>query len=177
MKHIASFRSSQKGSVHAIVALVIVVAIIGFVGYLFWSKTSAQSVIKYENVEVTSDTDVEELRGAPESFRSFMAERLDTLNAGRDESPPDCFNIITVRKIVDKAYAIGDITVDGEGDECVGMSSEIWAYASDDDTWNVVDITQDDVYSCDKLEEFEVPGSVAGTKCYTLDKELHEYEQ
>lgn len=171
-----SSRSSQRGSIHAIVALVLVVSIIGAVGYLFWSKTSAQETISYDpRVDVTSDTDVDEMRGAPASLKSFITGRIETLNSGFGENPEDCFGVVSARKIVGNEYAIGDITIDGGSDGCAAFSSEIWAL-DDNDAWQIVATTQDDTYACDKLTEYNVPVEIAGIDCFNDEGAPVKYE-
>jgi hypothetical protein len=174
-----STRSSQAGSAHVVVALVLVVAIIGAIGYLYWRQTGnqakAQANVSFsQEVEVTGDTDVDELAGASVELKKFIVGRIDTLNKESDSEGFDCFNVVNARTVIQQKYAIGDIFTDGDNEECGGRSTEIWALDTNN-TWQIVEGTQDEIFTCDKLKKYSIPVEIAGAECYNAAGDLIKY--
>lgn len=171
-------RHSQKGSIHVIVSLALVVAIIGTVGYLFWNRVNAnENLIDYDPyVHVESETDIEQLIGAPESFKKFILGRVDTVSKSNAETREECYTSISVVTVARDAYAMGDVDQVGDDEKCKPGLTEAWAL-DDAGAWQVVDSTQDDIFKCDKLQAYAVPLSIAGDQCYQADGKLTSYSE
>ncbi|RKS74116.1 hypothetical protein CLV35_2617 [Motilibacter peucedani] len=117
-------------------------------------------------VEIDDPADVSELRGAPESFKRFVARTVEQLQA--EEKCPGAAVGVTVQTLRTDGFAIGGVNA------CGGYEA-LWAQV--DGTWKEVYGTQDSL-DCAVLRRYRVPSDVAGDTCYDYKgKKEHSYHQ
>jgi|GEM_PF-5122776 len=115
----------------------------------------APKVIRYDNqsrdeVQLKKPSDVSELTDAPQSLKDYFAGLL------AKKSTCQYGLTIGVQRVRTDGYAVGGVT------ECGGYAA-IWAIV--DGHWKEVMGSQD-VWNCNELKKYQVPDSIAGTKCW-----------
>jgi hypothetical protein len=98
--------------------------------------------------------DADKLEGAPESFRTFLADAVRRLVA--NSTCTDGYVGITVEFLRTDGYAVGGVN------DCGGYAA-LWAVV--DGQWKEIAGTQE-AWDCAVLERYAVPSDVAGTTCY-----------
>ena len=132
---------------------------------------TAPELISYDSdgsgpVEVHTAADVDELVGAPDSFKTFVARTARRLTAGA--TCDGAYVGVTVRALRTDGYAVGAVN------QCGGYVA-LWAVV--DGRWKEIEGTQD-LWDCAVLARYRVPSDVAGDTCYDVDaKAQRPYQQ
>jgi hypothetical protein len=116
-------------------------------------KVAVPSLVNYTDtnaagLEVSSESDVDKLDGASDSFKDFIKDKIKK----NGNSPSPCGNAygIFVKKIYKDGFALG-----GEG-QC-GGAEKLWAKVSSQ--WQEIGGTQQG-FDCSLLEQYKVPSAI-----------------
>ena len=135
------------------------------------SPTSSPQLLTYGSgdvgVEITQPSQVEQLTGAPDDFKAFVAGLVTELN--NDNSCPDASPGVTVRKVRKDGFAVGGVS------SCGGYAA-LWA--SVDGAWKEIEGAQE-LWDCAVLTKYAVPSDIAGNQCYDYagTNQVEPYDQ
>lgn len=117
-------------------------------------------------VEVRDRADADELEGAPEEFKQFVASTAEGLV---EKADCDAASVgVSVKTLRTDGFALGVVN------DC-GAYIALWAVV--DGAWKEIQGTQD-FWRCQILERHRVPSDVAGADCYDAEtKEIRDYSQ
>ncbi len=135
------------------------------------SPTPSPQLLTYGSadigVDITQPSQVDQLVGAPDDFKTFAAGLVTQLN--NDDSCPDASSGITVRKVRTDGFAVGGVH------SCGGYAA-LWA--SVDGTWKEIEGAQE-LWDCAALAKYAVPSDIAGHQCYDYSgsNQVEPYDQ
>lgn len=118
-------------------------------------------------VGITKPSQVDQLTGAPDDFKSFVAGLVTELS--KDASCPDAFHGITVEKVRTDGFAVGGVN------SCGGYLA-LWATVNG--TWKEIEGAQE-MWDCAVLKKYAVPSDIAGQQCYDYSgtNKVEPYDQ
>ena len=111
-------------------------------------------------VTIAKPADVAKLRGAPDSFKQFVAGIVDASKSLPDD---DCQFTVGVAKVDTSGFAAGSMH------SCGGA---VYIWAERDGVWQEIWAGQE-LPLCDDLKKYSVPKAIGGDKCYD-DKNMKD---
>ncbi|GAA1915396.1 hypothetical protein [Nocardioides hwasunensis] len=115
--------------------------------------------------EVRTPEDVAGMKGAPASFKRFIARTVERMAARSTCEAPSA---IYVERLRTDGFATGGV------DDCGGYQA-LWAQV--DGRWQEIDGTQE-MEGCAVLEEYRVPSDLVDGRCYDYEaKKQRDYQQ